>query len=866
MPDHLSFGSTTHTGEHIITETPVNYGGIAALYLANNFKPIPVRGKTPVPEGATGATGTVTAKKVADWVADPAWAEENVALRAEGYVALDVDDYGTHVGAAELAALELLLGELPATITSTSRGQGDPSRQAFYSIPEGTILRGKAGNSIEICQRHHRYSVVYPSFHPLTGAQYEWYGYDGEPLGAIPNLNDFEALPLAWIEHLRAGMRDFSDPDRPVAKTAAVQSQTETRMIARILRDIDGLPATWAEGCGWHDTVFGSSCWLSRMANTAEYMLTAEQALALLLERVPTYPQWGQDEIVVQWESARKITANQLADLPDSDEPAALHDFLSTSNLLPMYTSRGNPFSDLLFTEPEVVTATTISDARATLLHEIFRAGLTESQAATLAYHAKVGAPLQQAPDGITALWAEVATAKAFVTAQALQATTDGQAAPAPTTDPRERAPKTQDRERRISFLTEAEREYVLESGECSWHGTRYMDWTRSLSKAFNAPYHRFNRWTPLSLKFSPVAEIFFKDGNLGLNIYQILVGKTTTGKTAAAKLQKQYMRSCSPTGESFNIGGDVSPNALIEVLIERDGKSSVSHVDEAHGIFKLMNTPNGYMSSLREKWTDLYEGEVPIIQRKNAKELSGIEAATHYSLYMMSTLEDMANVIDAGFWTSGFLARFVWCIGEDIKQTPETRALNVRRGPKAKAAPSFTQQWAGEHDHAIRKIGEQDASIAEIDFSEEAIQRLEEFGNYMAKIVTAHRHEDRLLPTGLRFMKTIIKCAGIIASSEATDTIELRHVLIAVEQAEEWWANIVHMAATTDDTPFTRSINQMEKLIASNHGREMRKEAIYEYGPGGSVRANNELIQELVARGRAKEVGPMVICNDEGA
>ena len=661
------------------------------------------------------------------------------------------------------------------------------------------------------------------------------------------------------------------EPSAATFEVAEFATDSEKRQLGAISRNLKSLPSSWSAGCGWHDTVFNNACHLSRLANTPAYMVTGEEAFNLLAEKTPVYPGWGYDKVVTVWKSAREATKDEVAEAP-TPNPVLIEvkpdfpDFLSTSNLLPMYTSRGNPFSDLLFTEPEVVTATTISDARATLLHEIFRAGLTESQAATLAYHANVGAPLQQAPDGITQLWAEVATAKAFVAAQALQATTDGQTAPAPTADPRERAPKTQDRERRISFLTEAEREYVLESGECSWHGTRYMDWAASRSKAFNAPYHRFNRWTPLSLKFGPTVLIPLGEGDMGLNFFQITLGKTTTGKTAGQKLQKEYLTACFRPGENPNIGGDASPNALVEALIGRDGLPSLAFIDEAHGIFQEINAQGSWRTGLRDKWTDLYEGQVPVIQRKGAKELSGVEATTHFNMFMMSTIDGMSKAIDAEYWTSGFLARFVWTIGEDIEQSPQTRALNWRRGPKAKAAMSVPKQWASEHDHSIRKVGATDATIAELDISDEADQRHDEFIEALYRQSKGHRNEDRLLPTSIRFHYNILKCAALVAVSESCRRIELRHILIAIEQAEEWWANIVFMAHITDDTNFSRSVNAMEALISKQHGREMRKVEIYKHGPGENRRIKDDLIAELVAQQRVKEMGVMVICNDEGA
>ena len=156
----------------------MTYRSAAPTYLAKGLKPVPVKGKTPVPGGATGRHGVVNEAKVNAWCVDPEWADQNVALRAEGWVAIDVDEYDVKHGAEQLADLEAHLGPLPATPSSTSRGVDSPSRQYFLALKEPVELYGKPpilgvkANDvhIEIVQFHHRYAVVAPSIHPDTGA------------------------------------------------------------------------------------------------------------------------------------------------------------------------------------------------------------------------------------------------------------------------------------------------------------------------------------------------------------------------------------------------------------------------------------------------------------------------------------------------------------------------------------------------------------------------------------------------------------------------------------------------------------------------------------------------------------------------
>src|SRR5690606_9630822 len=119
-------------------------------------------------------------------------------------------------GHATLARLEEKLGELPATITSTARGQWlpdgteNPSRQHLYRVPAGLRFQTRFPD-VEIIQHSHRYTVVAPSTHPVTQQPYIWYSYDGEPMEDFPVLDDLEVLPEAWLDFLTIPEGDLPD-------------------------------------------------------------------------------------------------------------------------------------------------------------------------------------------------------------------------------------------------------------------------------------------------------------------------------------------------------------------------------------------------------------------------------------------------------------------------------------------------------------------------------------------------------------------------------------------------------------------------------------------------------------------------------
>ncbi len=192
------------------------YARHADAYIEAGWTTTAVHGKQSPYKRTTGYHGEVTpeidaAMRRSDW-------HDNIAIRHDDdTLSIDVDEGGGKRGAATLATLAEALGDLPATFSSTARGQDDPRRQHFYRKPAdalllttltpGLVIAGVTMETgdIELPQRRHRYSVVWPSVHPDTGETYRWYDLDGEPMDGPPRVEDLPMLPDAWVAALAEG-------------------------------------------------------------------------------------------------------------------------------------------------------------------------------------------------------------------------------------------------------------------------------------------------------------------------------------------------------------------------------------------------------------------------------------------------------------------------------------------------------------------------------------------------------------------------------------------------------------------------------------------------------------------------------------
>lgn len=171
---------------------------IALDYHTNGFFPLPLDGKVCKFKGVTGNKAkNISRANVAKF------GDHNLGLRLPNtVVGLDWDAYK---GAESFIALIELLGDLPVTYKTTSRTDGQ-SGIYLYSVPAGTKFVSELSDAhVELIQHTHRYATVFPSIHPDTNRQYNW--YFGAPNGDsfeidIPKVSKLPALPERWIQFL----------------------------------------------------------------------------------------------------------------------------------------------------------------------------------------------------------------------------------------------------------------------------------------------------------------------------------------------------------------------------------------------------------------------------------------------------------------------------------------------------------------------------------------------------------------------------------------------------------------------------------------------------------------------------------------
>lgn len=740
----------------------------------------------------------------------------------------------------------------------------------YYAIdPEHDIQTNRSKLFPGIDVRAEGGQVVAPGSRTHKGA------YRADSAFTLSSLPD---IPEALLELLPKRQSYTHSSEWEVRDVAPVEeaSDQELSELAWIKRTLDELPRPWREGAGWRSTAFQMSCWLWRMVRSPHYVVTADQAASLIIEHTPTDSEWGSDDLLAQWEDAEKRTVGQVADAPIDDNPALIEwdeDLLYDRDLP---TINGEAFAKIWDSNPPTTTDGALWAHRQKLLIALLKSGEPEGVAATLVWHSRA-AKLPGISFGdhyildtdarrisIAELWKELRQARTEISKDGGESIT---------TAPAQEVAKFSPRKNDYRLVNEREREQV---DAYQWWGKRFMDWVDETFSLANLPYYRMNRWSALSIVFSPHAKLPGKGGNdRPLNLYQVIVGGTTTGKTTALSTIMKILRKYFPEGETADIGGGATAQGLTKVLIDRDGQASFMHIDEAHTKLPEWKKVTGAYSEMPGKVTAVYDGEITGDNTSGDREYAGKHASAFMTLHLMGTSDEMADAMEPADWQSGFLNRFLWTIGDPASRGADSVTnswvtedeVDLYQSEDDPATKMF-QQWAGEFHLAVRRIENKEGTYSRIRIPVEVINRHMEFVIYLEEIVNEHpNYEKRLRPTFQRFQESIMRCAALVALSEGSLRIEPVHHLVALEQAEEWLFGMLHMVSSTDESLRTRHVNLIEQEIEKSRGSmsmtainripRLKDQQVYVKG----------LIEELLAQGRARRrsVGEQVFIDLTG-
>ena len=473
---------------------------------------------------------------------------------------------------------------------------------------------------------------------------------------------------------------------------------------------------------------------------------------------------------------------------------------------------------------------------------ELFREGLTAEEVFVIAKNAKCNKynrpdrPKRQDADGD--LWREVQRAE-----MEFKQTPNNSVEPL---EPIEAKPMPAING--ISFLTDKERQDVQDS-PCFID--EYVRWTRMKTDGA-LEYQIASAFTVLSAIFSDYGYAVPKYGKMNLNLWFMLLGETTlTRKSTSRQLMLRMVREYEKyAGYQIDIGSDATPEGVTKILAERDKKTSLLHRDEVQGMFKDFINKT-YMASAAERFTELYDGHVPVVIRSAKDAGQTKRAETNFIMYLMGITSKVADVLTTEYFRSGFLARFLYVVADSPARTKESEDIQQADEYEVAVKDTVLESIVKRLFDAVTYWQKKGQPMPRpIRLSQPALDKFNEFKWDMGNFAESHPENESIEPSRQRLALSVWKCATLLAMSEKSEEVTKLHMITAIYYAEQWFKNLVRMASAISASEWQRDVDRLEMAVLDKGGR-IRYEEAYRKFNNKKKREFDEMVEALKSQAR---------------
>lgn len=334
--------------------------------------------------------------------------------------------------------------------------------------------------------------------------------------------------------------------------------------------------------------------------------------------------------------------------------------------------------------------------------------------------------------------------------------------------------------------------------------------------------------------------------GVLGCNLFTLILGRTTQDKkSTTASYAKHFLRRLSKEFETELIGPeDHTPEALAQYCGTRPNSSVLVVMDEIQDLFARAMRSGSYMDGEVGFLTKCYDGYVPSQARKQKGNEYRPETPFSLSILGMGIMDQVAKNLKVEKIASGFIPRCLIVLPEPKVVKPEElmddiRVLSSENDKELQAQDLMftgclrTLIHARHYWHKEREslepytVAGEDARVL-MDFSEVALERIKAAGNKCAILAANHPlYSEYLNPCVERLGLSMLRMAALLAATEMSRRVELRHAVKAIRLAEFYLKGLETFVVCAADSDISKDIAQVETLLAKKPEKKMRREDV---------------------------------------
>lgn len=406
----------------------------------------------------------------------------------------------------------------------------------------------------------------------------------------------------------------------------------------------------------------------------------------------------------------------------------------------------------------------------------------------------------------------------------------------------------------KVEFLTDDERELIRDNPTFV---DEYQKWALGKSPDSAPTYHRSLAYSVLSAAFSDRVCTRARWGTMFPNMWTMVLGdSTSTRKTTSKNYAVKIIRGIeSAEGIQIDIGSDVTQEAVVQALGPRDKQVSMIHTDEIAKFFEE-NMVKVYRQGTVQTFTQLYDGEVPVVLRATKGSGNRQRSTTRFIFLGVGIRSKVANILTKEFFESGFLSRFVWSIADPAPYSREQSNWDQGDDDDEDIDKiTYDVDMAAIVSDLVGRRTHHDPALPTMyKFEPDALARFNKFVGTMLDSAHGSPDWDVLRPASERLRDSVVKAATLLAAYYGDKAINEFHVLHAIAQGESWYNDMRRMIAEVSTNSFSRLCQDVERFIASGDGGQKLESSIYKKF-GFKPSEYSEVIQTLQKQGLVRYV-----------
>lgn len=371
-------------------------------------------------------------------------------------------------------------------------------------------------------------------------------------------------------------------------------------------------------------------------------------------------------------------------------------------------------------------------------------------------------------------------------------------------------------------------------------------DYMQHLSKRTSTQFNYAASLSVLAAVLGSEIRIRTGFGVLGCNLFTLILGRTTEDKkSTTASYAKHFLRRLSKEFETEFLGPeDHTPEALAQYCGTRPNSSVLVVMDEIQDMFARAMRSGSYMDGEVGFLTKCYDGYVPSQARKQKGNEYRPETPFSLSILGLGIMDQVAGNLKTEKIKSGFIPRCLIVLPEPKADRPEElmddiRILSNEDDEELQAQDRMFSMclqklmqakyhWRKERESLeLYTVAGEDSRVL-MNFSEAALERIKIAGNKCAVLAANHPlYSEYLNPCVERLGLSMLRMAALLAATEMSHRVELRHAVKVIRLAEFYFKSLEVFVVSAADSSVSKDITEIESLLEKQPEKKMRREDV---------------------------------------